>query len=162
MTKFISTLSTLFAVLTCLSLPAHALSPLIGHRISTIFFTKNDFSLGSDATEELERHASCVNTISLEYIIVIAFGDGDPESSASAEEIKLAAYRAIEIRNFFIASGMPENRIYSEARLIRNAPTDYFFVAKGQRFEKAAVVETRGNCRSTTAGNDCRVLCNGN
>ena len=116
--------------------------------------------LSADAAAELQKHVSCVNTIALEVIVVLAFGDRDSEGSDRVEQIKLAAHRAIEIRRLFLAAGMPEHRLYSEGRLLSNAPTDYRFVSRGQRFEQMAVIETIGNCRSTTEGNDCRVLCN--
>jgi hypothetical protein len=160
MKNLISTIAILLLSSACFSWPAHALSPLVGQRVSTVSFAKDNFMLSTDATTELQRHVSCVNTIALQIIVVQAFGDSDSEGSDRIEQLKLAAHRAIEIRRFFLAAGIPERAIYSEPRLLSNPLTDYRFVSRGQRFEQTAVVETVGHCRSTTEGNDCRVLCN--
>ncbi len=147
----------LFGALIFLSPPTRALQPLMGDRSSTISFAKNDFQLSDEAKEDLRQHLSCFNTLSSGVVIVIAYGDSASPSPTEAEQIELASHRAAAIRKFLVDSGLPYNRVYSEARAAGDVPLghrsdDQF----GRQSEGVANIESAGTCRIIEA---CRIIC---
>jgi hypothetical protein len=104
---------------------------------------------------EIADQAACIESMWLEIVIVIAYGDGSPSRLDDASQMKLAAERASALRTSFMGLGIPDRRIYTEARA--DVPPPYF--RHPNRPEGGvAIIEYIGVCRG---GTDCPILCKG-
>ena len=147
-------IATLFVTQWLICSSAHALSPMKGYSESKIRFAHGSSTLTEEAKASLGRHLSCIETIALDVIIVVAYGD--TEASSKADQLRVAANRSTEIRAFFLNAGVLDKNIYSEARIANSGGL------QSGELTGIAIVETAGNCRSTASGKDCRILCRQN
>lgn len=135
----------------------HAFSPIKGTRDSIILFSSGSSSLSESAKYELSTQLSCIRSIDLEVVLILAFGDDRQEERNGSDQVLLANQRANAVRSFFVDAGISNSRIYTEAKA--SADRAIRSLVKDPKIDGMAVVESTGNCKPTEPGKDCAALC---
>ena len=113
----------LLLVLWC-PLGAHALSPQKFQGAFQVSFPMNSSVLDGTAQETLKnRLPKILGRSGLEVVIVIGYSDKEDGKTALPWQLGLAIARARAIEKFFIDSGFPKARIYSEGRVVGDQPS---------------------------------------
>lgn len=143
------------AAAVCASQSATALSPMKATIRLTVPFSAGSAAVPEASVAEIVHQVSCIESISLEVVIVTASGDNMPSQLDGVGQMKLAAERANAIRASFLNLGIPDWRIYAEAHAGVQPP----YLRQSNRPEGGvAQVEYTGICRG---GAGCQVKCKG-
>lgn len=137
-------------------LPAMSVSPIRANVEIDVPFAPGAAHLLKSSASELADHLPCINSISLEVVIIKTVGDNAPSKLNGVAQMKLAAERANALRRIFLNLGVPDKRIYTQAEATVEE------VIWGQPLRQpggAAKIEYTGVCKADNTGADCQVLC---
>ena len=94
---------------------ARALSPMKATVSINVPFSAGSYVVPEVSAAEISDQASCMKTIDLEIVIIVASGDKLPSRLDGISQMRLAAERTNALRASFRELGVPDWRIYTQA-----------------------------------------------
>lgn len=100
-------------------MPFHtfAFTPRVEEKM-VLSFSKTSSTLGDANKVALARHLPRINSIDLEVVLILLWTSRSTEQTSDRKLKQLNLKRERSIRDFFINAGIPNNRIYFEAKLL--------------------------------------------